>query len=55
MALVEITPTSTIKIDLAYATPNNFAGKVIYKRPLCYLHQEAATRLYTAAELAQGL
>jgi D-alanyl-D-alanine dipeptidase len=39
-----------IKVELAYATPMNFAGRVLYADARAYLRPEAATALYRAAE-----
>ena len=36
---------STIIIDLRYATPNNFTGRVLYKIPRCFLRKSVAERL----------
>lgn len=41
-----------VTLALAYATPANITGKPIYKRPLCFLHAEAAPLLKRAVELA---
>jgi len=51
--LVLISPqTHHVLIDLAYATPNNVAGQVIYARPLCLLHRDAEVCLRRAVALA---
>lgn len=42
-------------IDLAYATPNNFTGKPVYKQAKCYLHPDAAEALKKAVKLAEQL
>lgn len=40
--LVQITPeTHHVVLELAYATPDNVAGQVIYDRAQCLLHREA--------------
>ncbi len=52
MSLVTILPQEGLDIQLAYATPDNFMGKVIYQNAHCYLHQEAATLLEKARQLA---
>lgn len=39
----EINPN--IKVDLKYATKDNFTGKVMYPFNRCFLHREAAERL----------
>lgn len=55
-ALIPITETAyDVAIDIAYATPHNFTGKPVYKRGHCFLHEEAASRLKTAVELAKSL
>lgn len=41
-----------VSLDLAYATPDNLTGKAIYKRPLCFLHPDAARLLERAVKLA---
>jgi D-alanyl-D-alanine dipeptidase len=53
MDLVEITrPLFDVDIALAYATAENFTGKPVYGKPLCYLHNEAAEALARAIEAA---
>ncbi len=55
-ALVEIAaPTFDGFVDLRYATADNLTGKPIYKRPLCFLHPDAAQALRRAADLARPL
>ena len=55
-SLVAITPDShNVLISLAYATDDNFTGKTIYKKPLCFLHQEAAQRLQQAIDILEPL
>jgi D-alanyl-D-alanine dipeptidase len=39
---------SSIKINLRYATSNNFTGKVIYSSPVCVLRKETAEKLINA-------
>ena len=56
MILAEIAPPHfPVTLELAYATPNNFTGKPIYRRSLCYLHPDALERLAHAIELAAAL
>jgi zinc D-Ala-D-Ala dipeptidase len=56
MTLVAITEQShDVVLDIAYATPNNFSGKPVYARPLCYLHADAAAKLEKAIALAKAL
>lgn len=56
MALVAITPPDyDLVLEIAYATPANFTGKPVYKRPDCYLNPEAAQLLQRAIELARPL
>jgi D-alanyl-D-alanine dipeptidase len=40
-----------INVELAYATPMNFAGRVLYSDARAYLRTEAATALYSAADI----
>lgn len=44
-----------VELDIKYATSANFVGKEIYKKHLCYLHSEAATKLSVAIELAKRI
>lgn len=55
MSLVEITPESyDVRIDLKYATADNFTGKRVYqKNAKCYLHVDAAAALKRAVALAK--
>ena len=55
MSLVEITPQShDVRIELKYATADNFTGKPVYRRDArCYLHTEAAAALARAVTLAK--
>ena len=50
-------PEYDIEIEMMYATPNNFTGKVIYSDKRCFLHPTAARLLKKAISLAakQGL
>jgi D-alanyl-D-alanine dipeptidase len=41
--LIKIIPN--IKLDIRYATTNNFTGKVVYPSARCYLQEGAATAL----------
>jgi len=44
--LVEIVKiNSNIKIEIWYATPNNFVGEVLYESAKCYLRKEVAEKL----------
>ncbi len=44
--LVELTKLdSTIKLDIRYATKNNFLGKAVYKQPRAFLQRPAAEAL----------
>ena len=47
--------TSGILLDMAYATPQNFIGKAIYKNALCFLHVDAHEKILKAASLAQKM
>jgi D-alanyl-D-alanine dipeptidase len=52
--LVRIDPDSDIDIALAYATPDNFTGRPVYRPEAgCYLHGDAAILLAEAAALAR--
>lgn len=54
--IVEITPqTHDVKLDLAYATQNNFTGKPVYARAACYLHADADAALARAVVLAAAI
>jgi D-alanyl-D-alanine dipeptidase len=56
MVLVPITAEDfDIEISLAYATPDNFTGAPVYRRPECWLNPEAARLLRRAVELARPL
>ena len=45
-ALVELVKLdSTIKLDIRYATPNNFFGKAVYTEPRAFLQRPAAEAL----------
>lgn len=58
MSLIEITPeTHGVRLDLAYATPDNFTGEPVYRRAACYLHPDAEDLLRRAVDLAaiQGM
>ncbi|MCG8509166.1 MAG: D-alanyl-D-alanine dipeptidase [Rhodospirillales bacterium] len=51
--LIEITPeTHNVTLSLAYAGPDNFTGKPVYGRAICFLHSDAEKRLRRAVELA---
>lgn len=54
MALIEISEkTHPVRIDLKYATADNFTGKPVYKNGAkCYLNTEAAEKLGVAIKLA---
>ena len=55
--LVDVMTLPGVKffLDIRYATPNNFTGKVIYKSPRCFLHKDAAQALVRAAKAAAQL
>lgn len=56
MLLVEIAPPRfDVELDIAYATPDNVAGRPIYARAACYLNPEAADLLQKAIALAKPL
>lgn len=53
--LVQITPeTHNVLLHLAYATPDNVAGQVIYDRAQCLLHRDAEKCLRQAVQNAQA-
>jgi zinc D-Ala-D-Ala dipeptidase len=53
MSLVEITQNShKVSLELLYATDQNFTGKIIYQKPLCFLHEKAMPLLEKAIFLA---
>jgi D-alanyl-D-alanine dipeptidase len=56
MSLIEITPeTFGVRIDLKYATAENFTGKPVYaKTARCYLNPAAADLLARAVKLAHA-
>jgi len=41
-------------LELAYGTPQNFTGQVIYTHPHCFIHQVAFEKLMRAVELARA-
>ncbi|MFH0994848.1 MAG: M15 family metallopeptidase [Pseudomonadota bacterium] len=48
-ALVELAKLDpTIKLDIRYATPNNFFGKAVYPEPRAFLQRPAAEALLSA-------
>ena len=54
--LVEITEGSHgVRLDIAYATSNNFTGKPVYSRPACFLHPDAEAALSRAIQYAREL
>ncbi len=56
MRIVEIAPPDfDIERSLAYATADNFTGRPVYKRAVCYLHEDAAAALGRAIEAARAL
>lgn len=48
-------PEFDVDLYIAYATEDNFTGKPAYKRPLCFLHQDAAECLKKAVTYAAAL
>jgi zinc D-Ala-D-Ala dipeptidase len=56
MTLIALAPPAyDVDLELAYATPNNFIGKPIYRRAAAYLHPVAAEHLSRAIALARPL
>lgn len=55
MSLVEITPAShDVRIELKYATTDNFTGKRVYRKDArCYLNRDASELLHKAVALAK--
>ena len=56
--LIDITTVDPrIRLDIRYATPNNFCQKALYAQPVCYVHKDVAQALKAVQdELApQGL
>ncbi len=54
-SLVHITPeTHNVVIDMVYAHPGNFTGKVIYGFSECFLHPQAEAALRKAVAAAGG-
>jgi len=54
--LIEIGPPEfDVEIALAYATSENFTGKPVYARAVCYLRPEAADALRRAVDLAAAI
>jgi D-alanyl-D-alanine dipeptidase len=53
--LAQITEaTHDVVIDMMYASPANFTGKVVYAHALCFLHPLAEAALRRAALAARG-
>ena len=54
--LIAITPEShDVTLSIAYASDDNFTGRPLYKKPLCYLHQDAVTGLEKAIDILAPL
>lgn len=54
--LVEIkSPEFDVDLYIAYATQDNFTGKLLYKQNNCYLHEHAAILLQNAIKYAAAL
>ena len=55
MHLINITrPEYDVEISIAYATPNNFTGKPVYRKDAkCYLNEVGAELLHKAVALAK--
>jgi zinc D-Ala-D-Ala dipeptidase len=52
--VIKLTPT--IRLDMRYATPDNFLHRAVYSKPTCLLHKSVADRLALAQKrlAAQG-
>jgi D-alanyl-D-alanine dipeptidase len=48
-------PDFDVEVALAYATPDNFTGRPVYRRARCYLHPKAAEHLKLAIGLARHI
>lgn len=48
-------PEFDVDFYVAYATENNFTGRVLYKKSDCYLHKDAAALLQNAIKYAAVL
>ena len=56
MSLIPLDPASLdVELALAYATPDNIAGRPIYRHARFYLHQDAVAALARAVALARAL
>lgn len=54
--LKEISPsTKGIRLNLLYATPDNFTRNVVYKNAFCFLHTDAYDALLKARDYANSL
>lgn len=53
--LKRLHPKDNITLDLVYARENNFTGKAIYTRYICYLHPDALNLVYYVADLLRPL
>lgn len=54
--LVRITPEDfDVILEILYATPQNFTGKIVYKNPYCYIHKEMLPQLQQAIANANSL
>ena len=54
--LIEIKESEyKVDINLIYATNENFTGIPVYKRPICYLHEDAAKALLRASQEASSI
>lgn len=56
MDLIELDAAGDgVEIALVYATADNLLGRAVYARPHCYLHRQAADKLFRARDLAARL
>jgi len=56
MTLIEITSEKfDVDLDIRYASRHNFTGAPVYKRPACFLNEEAAEKLERSIKLAAAM
>jgi len=52
MVLREVKPSANLLLDIKYATADNFTGKPVYKKPLCFIHADAYEPLMAVVQAA---